>query len=160
MNWLADIQAEVYRRALINQAPPVQARPPWESVTVREHAPFVQPAEMRNPRNGQVVGYAGQPPVPTAASYSPQELEDQRIEALVQERMAQRMMPRQPMLPMNPHQAQQAPQLLPGVRMTARTDPKMAMRFAGTPDRGDGIPAMQGSGGKTEGMIDLGPAGH
>lgn len=52
----------------------------------------------------------------------------------------------------------QAPHLLPGVRMTARSDPKMAMAFAAVPARQDGVPPVNGSG-RGEGMIDLGPSG-
>lgn len=59
---------------------------------------------------------------------------------------------------MDERTSRNAPQLLPGVRMTARSDPKLAAMFAAVPHRPDGVPGIAGSG-HGEGMIELGPTG-
>lgn len=67
------------------------------------------------------------------------------------------MAPKPPIPPAEPVQVQ-APQLMGGVKMTARTDPALARSFMAVPVRQEGIPGLNGNG-KGDGAIDLGVRG-
>lgn len=130
VDWHSKISQELYFR-LGRISRPVEVRPPWEE----PHTPDGNAFSRRLAEIGR------EKRAPLGEEEQPAETPEELI-ARAEKIMEARTNPRT------------APQLLPGIRMTARTDPKMAQSFAAIPSRADGVPGLNGNG-KGEGQIDF-----
>ena len=154
LQWQNDIVSELARRAAAAEEP-IEAQPPWATgrpLTAREQAAKASQADLARKLNDEHWRQEQKMRAMMAAYEAQLDAETDAAPALT------------PTIPLAapalppPELRPQAPALLGGVRMTARSDPTLAQAFASVPTRQEGTPPINGTGPKPQFMVNLGPS--